>query len=58
MDEQLTGLKNFAVNIRPIAHKLDTIIKYKAGDKATLTKVEANSLLQFYLETVNYLSKQ
>jgi hypothetical protein len=59
---QLQGLANFAGYIKPIMHKVKQIIDYRAGDKVSMqkafTKQELNSILQFYLETCDYLSKQ
>lgn len=46
--EQSKGLKNFTVNIKP------TMAKIKDGKK--LTNSELQSILEFYLEVVDYIS--
>ena len=48
--EQKQGLKNFSVNINPIIKKL-----HFTNDK--LTKSERESIFQFYMEVISYLSK-
>lgn len=61
MNEQKQGLKNFSENIRPIMLKVKQIVDYRAGNTVSMqkafTKQELNSILQYYLEVVNYLSK-
>lgn len=47
--EQLQGLKNFTANIKP------TMLKIKDGKKPIASEMQ--SILQFYLEVVDYLSK-
>lgn len=53
---QLEGLKNFSLNIK------DTMLKIKDAERhigiAKLTKGEQCTILQFYLEVVDYLSKE
>ncbi len=46
---QKQGLKNFALNIQPAIHKL--------RDRAKLSEGEQESIVQFYLEVVNYLAQ-
>lgn len=46
---QLEGLRNFALNIKP------TMLSIKNGEK--VSQPELASLLQFYLEVLDYLSK-
>ena len=45
---QLEGIRNFAVNIKP------AMLKIKAGKK--LSYSELQSVLQFYLEVVDYVA--
>lgn len=47
MADQLQGLKNFAVNIKA------TMLKIKNREK--VSKPELDSVLQFYLETIDFL---
>ena len=47
--EQLQGIKNFTANIQPV------MLRIRNG--RTVTKPELESVLQFYLEVVNYLAK-
>ena len=49
--EQIQGIKNFAVNIKPI------MLKIKDG-KRRFTAAELQSILQFYLEVADYLSRE
>lgn len=49
MEQQLQGLKNFAQNIKP------TMLKIKNGEK--VSKPELDSVLQFYLEAIDYIWK-
>ena len=48
--EQKQGIKNFAVNIKPIMEKC------RHGKK--LTKQEQETIVQFYLEVVDFISKE
>lgn len=48
--EQLEGLRNFAVNLKPTMKQIE-------GRKKLLPS-ELQSILQFYLEVVDYLSGQ
>ncbi len=47
--EQLQGIKNFAVNINPI------MLRIKHGKKPTAQELQ--SILQFYLEVLDFLNK-
>ncbi len=47
---QLQGLKNFSENIK------DTMLKLRTKEK--LTPSERESIVQYYLEIVDYLSQQ
>lgn len=47
--EQKEGLKNFAVNIKPIMERI--------RDKKSLSTSQLQSILQFYIEVVNFISK-
>ena len=49
--EQTEGIRNFAVNIKPI------MLKIKDG-KRRFTAGELQSILQFYLEVVDCLSRE
>jgi hypothetical protein len=55
VDPQLQGLKNFSQNIKPTMLKIK---EAKYGKPPKLSSEELNSILQFYLETINYLSNQ
>lgn len=57
MDEQKQGLINFATNVKPIMLRVKSAIDAGKGQPANLTLREENSILQFYLEVVDYLSK-
>ena len=47
--KQLQGLKNFSLNIREL------MLKCKNGEK--ITREEQQTIVEFYLETIDYLSK-
>ncbi len=47
--EQKQGIKNFAVNIKPIMQKCNAGVR--------ITKDEQKQIVQFYLEVVDHLSK-
>ena len=53
---QLEGLRNFSINIK------DTMLKIKDATRnsklARLESHEQDNILQFYLEVVDYLSKE
>ena len=51
---QLEGLKNFSQNIKGTMEKLHAT----KNTTAKLSYSEAHSLVNFYLEVVDYLSKQ
>jgi hypothetical protein len=51
---QLEGLKNYSLNINGIMEKLHTT----KNPTVKLSFSEAHSLVNFYLEVVDYLSKQ
>jgi len=55
--EQKQGLQNFAVNIKDIMQKVEDTITEGMGKPAKLTLHEQRSILQFYLEVVDYISK-
>jgi len=52
---QLEGLKNFSLNIQSTMLKIKEATR--RGKAAKLGSLEQNSILQFYLEVVDYLSK-
>ena len=49
--ERLQGIKNFAINIKPI------MVKIRNGKKPPTTQ-ELHDILQFYLEVVDYLAHE
>lgn len=55
---QTEGLKNFAANIKPVMLKIKKSVSDGKGKPAQLGLSEQNSILQFYLEVADYLSKQ
>jgi hypothetical protein len=52
MRTDISGLKNFAVNIRPLMKKMQLSFSPRI-----LTPKEMNEIVQFYLETVDVLGK-
>jgi len=53
---QLEGLKNFSLNIKPVMLKIrDAKREFKV---AKLTTSEQSRILEYYLEVVDYLSKE
>lgn len=55
---QLQGLKNFSVNIAGTMEKIKTAYNNGKGVPAKLDYHEQCNILQYYLEVINYLSKQ
>ena len=58
MQTQVQGLKNFSVNIKDTMLKIKDAVRDGKGKPAKLTIHEQNSIMQFYLEVVDYLGKQ
>jgi hypothetical protein len=58
MMEQKQGLKNFCVNIEGTMLKIRHAVNNGEGKPAPISYHEQYDILQFYLEVVDYLSKE
>jgi hypothetical protein len=56
--EQKQGLKNFCFNIEKTMMKINVAVNDGKGKPAKLDYHEQHHILQFYLEVVDYLSKE